>query len=277
MDPMTRRPARTGGPVRARRRRTRSFRIVVVVLVGAFFLLPLYAMAEFTTRPQGSAPGISLAAWDEILRYPDLLSGIGTSVQLAIITAVATMGLLAPTLIWVRLRLPRLQRVLEAISLLPLTIPAIVLVVGLAPVYLWVTYLLGNSPLTLAFAYLILAMPYTFRAIDAGLGAIDVVTLAEAARSLGGRWSTVIVRVIMPNITGALLNAAMLAVALVIGEFTIASLLSFQTLQTEIFTLGRLNAPVSVAVALLSLMISFALLFLITFIGARRRPSQEVS
>ena len=38
--------------------------------------------------------------------------------------------LLVPTMIWVRLRVPRLRRLVEFICLLPLTIPAIVLVVG---------------------------------------------------------------------------------------------------------------------------------------------------
>ena len=73
-------------------------------------------------------------------------------------------------MIWVRLRLPRMRRVVEYICLLPLTIPALVLVVGLAPIYLWVTYFFGDSPLTLAFAYVILVLPYAYRAIDSGLG-----------------------------------------------------------------------------------------------------------
>ena len=55
--------------------------------------------------------------------------------------------LLVPTMTWVRLRLPGLRRTVEFICLLPLTIPAIVLVVGLAPVYAWVTYFLGGSSL----------------------------------------------------------------------------------------------------------------------------------
>ena len=33
----------------------------------------------------------------------------------------------------------------DSICLLPLTVPAIVLVVGLTPVYAWVTYLLGEG------------------------------------------------------------------------------------------------------------------------------------
>src|SRR5665648_763977 len=73
----------------------------------------------------------------------------------------------------------------EFLCLLPLTIPALVIVVGLRNVYLWVTYFLGESALTLTFVYVVLVLPFAYRAIDAALSAIDLQTLAEAARSLG--------------------------------------------------------------------------------------------
>jgi putative spermidine/putrescine transport system permease protein len=257
-------------PIRLNRRHERmmsTFRWTVLSVLGVFFLVPLYSMAEFTFHASNGA----LTAWRQIAAYPDLVSGLIVSLELAAVTAIVTIVLLVPSMIWVRLRLPRLQRTIEFLCLLPLAIPAIVLVVGLAPVYLWVTYLLGNSPITLVFAYVILTMPYAFRSIDAGLMSVDLKTLSEAARSLGARWPTVMMRAIAPNLTGAILNAVLLAVALVIGEFTIASLLNFQTLQTQIFAIGRVNAPVSVATALGSLALSFVLLFLISLAGIRSR------
>ena len=153
--------------------------------------------------------------------------------------------LLVPTVIWVRLRLPRLRRTVEFICLLPLTIPAIVLVVGLAPVYAWVTYLISGSSLMLTFAYTVLALPYAYRSIDAGLSAIDVRTLSEAARSLGAGWGAVMWRVVLPNIRSAVLSAAFLTVALVLGEFTIASLLNRDNVQVAINLLGKSSATSS--------------------------------
>ena len=58
-------------------------------------------------------------------------------------------------------------------------------------------------------------------------------TLSEAARSLGAGWPTVMLRVIVPNIAPAILNAALLSVALVLGEYTIAQLLNYKNLQVE--------------------------------------------
>src|SRR5206468_13025657 len=70
--------------------------------------------------------------------------------------------------------------------------------------------------------------PYTTlfrsRALDAGLSAIDLKTLSEAARSLGAGWRTVMLRIVVPNMSTAILNASLLSVALVFGEFTFANL-----------------------------------------------------
>jgi putative spermidine/putrescine transport system permease protein len=252
---------------------------VVLVLLGAFFLVPVGAMLEFSTRGVGQGAPRTLAAWQSIVTYPDLTAAILASLELAAITCVVMLVLLVPTMVWVRLRLPRMGRVIEFLCLLPLTIPAIVLVVGLAPVYLWVSYYLGDSILTLTFAYVVLVLPYAYRALDAGLSGLDVKTLSEAARSLGAGYLSVMLRVIVPNMSGALLNAALLSVALVLGEFTIANLLNYVNLQVAINMLGRANAGVSIAVAVASLLFAFVLLLVLSFVGrprSGRAPREEV-
>ena len=134
------------------------------------------------------------------------------------------------------------------------------LVVGLAPVYVWVSNLFGDSPLTLSFAYLVLVLPYAYRTLYTGLSAIDVKTLSEAARSLGAGWPAVMWRIIVPNMSVALLNACLLSVAVVLGEYTIANLLNYVNVQVAIQLLGRANAGVSIAVAVASLLFAFLLL-----------------
>lgn len=256
---------------RTRRRRQTAFRWTVLGLLGAFFLVPLVAMADFSTR---SAQGRTGQAWTALVEDRTLTQAISVSLQLALLTVVLMLVLLVPTMVWVRLRLPRLSRLVEFLCLLPLTIPAIVIVVGIAPVYAWVNYLIGDSALTLTFAYVVLVLPYAYRALDAGLSAIDVTTLSEAARSLGAGWGTVMARVVLPNLSGAVLSASFLAVALVLGEFTFASLLSFENLQVVINLLGKRNAAVSVAASLAALLFAFALLVVMSFVGRRRRSGR---
>jgi putative spermidine/putrescine transport system permease protein len=251
----------------------RLLRVAVLVVTGVYLLLPLVAMLDFSTQAGGGRR--SLEAWRDIGSSRDLLGAISVSLQLAVLTVLGTLVLLVPTVVWVHLRVPRMRHTVEFLCLLPLTIPAIVLVVGLAPVYAWVNYFLGGSSLTLTFAYAILVLPYAYRAIDAGLSAIDVRTLAEAARSLGASWATVMWRVVLPNIRSAVLSAAFLAVALVLGEFTIASLLNRTNLQVAINFLGKSSATMSVAVSLAALLLAFVLLLLLSLVGDRRKTAKE--
>ena len=59
-----------------------------------------------------------------MFRDEDLRSSIIASLLLALFTVVLMVVLLVPTMIWVRLRVPRAERLIEFLCLLPLTIPA---------------------------------------------------------------------------------------------------------------------------------------------------------
>ena len=249
-------------------------RVVALLAFGAFFLLPLLSMVDFSTRVIGTNSR-TLQAWENLFTDETVRSSIVTSLLLAACTVVLMLVLLTPTMIWVRLRVPAATRLIEFLCLLPLTVPPLVIVVGIANVYAWVSYLLGDSALTLTFAYVVLVLPYSYRSIDAALAAIDVTTLAEAARSLGAGYGTVIVRVVLPNIWSGVLSAAFVSVALVLGEFTFASLLNFNTLPTVLNLLGKSDAPTSVAGSLGALVFASVLLLLIGFVGRRHRSSKE--
>jgi putative spermidine/putrescine transport system permease protein len=259
-----------------RRRKLNLFRYVVFTLFGLFFALPLLAMARFSL--EGAKLGTwSLTAWRDITSFqssgvPPLVSSIEITLELAVITCVIVLALLVPTMIWIRLRVQWLARTMEVLCLLPLTIPAIVLVVGLGPIYNRIQHY-SVSSLQLFWIYVVLALPYAYRALASGLSAIDVTTLSEAARNLGASWFTVIVRVIAPNMRDAILNALLLTSALVLGEFTIAYLLLYNNLQEELFSISRNtpNAGVIFSTSFAALMFAFVLLLILSYAGRRRR------
>jgi putative spermidine/putrescine transport system permease protein len=259
-----------------RRRRLNVFRYIVFTVFGLFFAVPLLAMARFSL--EGAKLGTwSLTAWREIASFqnsgiPPLISSIEITLELALITCVIILVLLVPTMIWIRLRVQWLARTMEILCLLPLTIPAIVLVVGLGPIYNRIQHY-SLSSLMLFWIYVILALPYAYRALAAGINAIDVTTLSEAARSLGANWFTVIARVIAPNMRQAILNALLLTSALVLGEFTIAYLLLYNNLQEELYSISRTtpNAGVIFSTSFAALLFGFVLLLILSFVGRRRR------
>jgi putative spermidine/putrescine transport system permease protein len=268
-------PARRPRGMQAgRRRRLNAFRYAVFTVFGLFFLLPLLALLRFSL--EGNTLGTwSIAAWKQIVSYqgpPPLLSAVEITLELGVLTSVVTLALLVPTMIWIRLRVQWISRAFEFLCTLPLTIPAIVLVVGLAPVYNRIRHY-ELSALMLFWAYVILALPFAYRALSAGLNSMDVKTLAEAARSLGARWFTVMFRVIAPNMWQAILNALLLSAALALGEFTIAYTLLYTNLQVELFSISRNtpNASVIFSTSLAALIFAFILLLIVSYAGRRRR------
>lgn len=257
---------------------SRTFKVVRTLLLlvfAAYFLLPLLAMLDFSTRAKGDATGRTLDAWRNLVTDEMLRESIVASVLLALLTVALMVALLVPTMVWVRLRVPNLNRLVEFLCLLPLTIPALVIVVGIANIYSWVSYLLGDSPLTLTFAYVVLVLPYAYRAIDASLGAIDLKTLSEATRSLGGNWFTVIVRVVLPNIVPGVMSAAFVAIALVLGEFTFASLLNFNTMPVVLAQIYKYDASTSVAGSLASILVISLALMVLSYLGRDRRKGRH--
>jgi putative spermidine/putrescine transport system permease protein len=250
----------------------KTFRAVMIAVFGVFFLFPLYAMADFSTRNLLGG-GRTLHAWRNLVQDDALYSAIIVSLLLAVFTVVLMLVILVPTMIWVRLRAPWAKGLVEFLCLLPLTIPALVIVVGLRNVYLWVTYLLGESALTLTFVYVVVVLPFAYRALDGALSSIDLRTLSEAARSLGAGWATTITRVVVPNIWQGILSAAFISIAVVLGEYTIASLSGYQTLQVQIVAIGKSDGPTSVAASLAVLLFGFALLLALSLFAKRgRRP-----
>lgn len=248
---------------------------VILAGVGLIFAIPIISMLEFTLR--GADGGHSVEHWLALFdprnakSYAPIWVGLGNSLVLSIGTVAIVLLLLAPTMVLIALRFPKLRRPFEFLCLLPLSIPAIVLVVGLAPVYLVIGRTIGTGIWPLSLAYGVTVLPYAYRSIQASIDAVDIGTLAEAARSLGAGWGTVLLRVLGPNLRTGILAACLLSVAVVLGEFTIASLLNRQNLQTALVVVNKQDPYVAVILSLLALAFAFVLLLVIDRGAVARR------
>ena len=202
-------------------------------------------------------------AWNYLPGQPDLTIAILRSLITAAIVMFLILVLIVPTVVWVHLKLPKLKRMIELICLIPLAIPAIVIVVGIAPLYRWISIHITESPISLSLVYSMLILPYTYRSLSAALDASDIHTLAEAARTLGASTTRMMAGVIMPTLRTGILNGSFIAIALVLGEFTISNLLNYKTFQVVIAQIGRTNGNVAVAVSLASILFVLVLLLIV--------------
>jgi putative spermidine/putrescine transport system permease protein len=194
-----------------------------------YFLLPLVGMAEFSLKMRRGE--YSVDAYRAVFADQRFWDTFGYSLALSAATIVMGVVLVVPTAYWVRLKLPQARPYIEFITLMPLVIPAIVVVFGYIRLYntssvLPLTGSAIGTDFLLTMGYTTLALPYMYRAVDTGLRTIDVATLTEAAQSLGAGWITILTRIILPNVMVAVLSGAFLTLAIVMGEFTMAALLN---------------------------------------------------
>jgi putative spermidine/putrescine transport system permease protein len=249
---------------------------IALVIGTLYFVVPLIGTFEFSLRLKRGE--YSFEAYRIVFGDANFQASFTYSVVLALITIVIGTLLVVPTAYWVQLRLPRLRPVIEFITLLPLVIPAIVLVFGYLRMYNTSSYLpltdsARGTDMLLAFGYVTLALPYMYRAVDTGLRAIDVRTLTEAAESLGAGWPTILFRVIFPNIRSAILSGAFITFAIVIGEFTFAALLNRPAFGPYLQLIGANRAYEPAALAIIAFIVTWACMGLIQVVGGGPRRS----
>lgn len=257
-------------------KRSRFLAWVALAVGVVYFIVPLISTVEFSMRMVRGQ--YTFKAYAVVLADPRFQSTFLYSTVMALATILVGVLIVVPTVYFVQLRLPRLRPVVEFITLIPLVIPAIVLVFGYLQLYnsssvLPMTASADTTNLLLLFAYVALALPYMFRAVDTGMRAIDVRTLTEAAESLGAGVATIIFRVILPNVRVAILSGAFLTFAVVIGEFTVASLLDRPVFGVYLQLMGANRAYEPSALAIIAFAVTWAAMALMQIFGRDRRAA----
>lgn len=245
-------PAVTG------RRWTSPLKWAFLIVVALYFVVPMLAMARFAFQnvptalltPEKLLTGWSASGLWTAVTDPGILAAARTSLLLVVFAIALNLALLVPLAIITEVRSPQLRPVITALTLLPWVIPPIALVVGVAATFRAAAPWFLASVFSLVPFYALWAMPFTYRALDAGLQAINARTLFEAARSMGASLGTVIFRVLLPNMRASMVAASGLTAAMVLGEFAFASLLLKTTLPTEMVNYQRSDPRGGLALAL---------------------------
>jgi len=265
---------------------------VVLTVAGIYFVGPLIATIRFTVTKPGS--GVSLSAYGHIFARPatgqiDFVTALQYSLEISLITMALSLALMLPTQLLLHLRLPRWRGPVEVVTLLPLVIPPVALVVGVENGFTWVgegergplddavTWIRDpHHPLVLSLLYVILALPFVYRTLDAGIRAVDIRILVEAARNLGAGWGSTLLRVLMPCLRTAIINAAFLCFALVMGEYTIGSILNYtKPFPVWLAQLPTTDGQVQAAVSVFGLVFVEALLVVVSALNWRRSAEKR--
>lgn len=251
---------------------------LIAVLSAGYFLIPLYATFQFSLQMVRGE--WSLAAYRSVFSSDVFVSTLSYSVVASLSAIVIGAALVVPTVYWVRLRLPRLRPVVEFLSLLPLIIPPVVLVFGYIRLFgsnsvLPLTVSDQGTNMLLVVGYVVLSLPYMFRAVDNGMAVIDIATLTEAAESLGASRLRTILSVIFPNLRSAIVSGAFLTFSISLGEFVLASLLNRPAFGPYLVQMGQDRAYEPAALAVMTFGLTWACMALMQ-IFAMRKPGSRL-
>ncbi len=225
--------------------------------------------------------------WDglwEILTSERILKSLQLSFSAALIAALVNVifGLL---LAWclVRYSFPG-KRIVDALVDLPFALPTAVAGIALTSLYAptgWIGQYLeplgiqvAYTPIGITLALIFIGLPFVVRTVQPVLSDIES-ELEEAASALGAnRWQT-ITKVILPILFPALLTGFALAFARGVGEYgSVIFIAGNQPYKTEIAPLmiiSRLEEydyAGATTIAVVMLVLSFAILFLINLVQA---------
>jgi putative spermidine/putrescine transport system permease protein len=249
-----------------------------LLLAAAYFLLPLFGTLVFSLKSDQTNKCCVLENYSAVIHNGDFWHTLKISFLLALETIVISLILFVPTVYWVHLKVPRLRPVIAFLALIPFVVPPIVMVVGLLHVYKGSPDWFYAKPWGfLAAAYVILAFPYMYFALDAGFRSIDVHTLTEASQSLGASWPTTLIKVILPNIRAAALAGSFLALAIVMGEFTIANLAQFHTFPIFLQYVNETKAYEAASLTLLSFGITWVAMLSLLAVGRKRGGTTQLT
>lgn len=245
-----------------------------IPVLAIVFLIPIIGMVAFTFR--SISGGITLDHWQALTTTTNsflvtiLQEGFFNSLILVVITLLIEYIIVIPAIILIDIRFPRMRRLMAVGMLLPMAVPAVILVVGFAPVFSFIASVIGTNTWSLALSYGVLTMPLVYTTVLADLRGLNALTLVQAAQSLGASWLRTLIAVLLPSLRRSLLSSGLITTAIVFGEFTVASLLNRNTLQTALVAVGKTDVYLSVIVTFITLILTFCALFACSRIGRKQ-------
>lgn len=235
------------------------------VLAILFLFLPIVIAIIFSFNdPAGrfnfTWQGFTLDHWLNPFSDPDLAKSMTTSIELAVVSTIASTGL--GTLLAIALVRHRFRGrgTADFFVFLPMATPEVVL--GASLLALFLVAGLNTGFLTLFIAHTMFSLSYVVVTVKARLEGMDP-HIEEAARDLGASEWTAFWRVTLPTIAPGVVSAAVLASALSIDDYVVTSFNAGQTTTFPLFIFGATRQGVPPEVNVLATMLLIAILVLL--------------
>ncbi|MEA4896734.1 ABC transporter permease [Bacillota bacterium Meth-B3] len=244
--------------------------LLMVYLFAPFIITGLYSVASKwsnTVLPEG----YTATYYREMFTSARFWMAVGRSVFISVLGVALAIAVMTPLVFAIAAFSPKLERAMKVLTLLPYAIPGVISAAALLQAY-------GGTAmpmvLVLAGAYFVLIMPLVYSGVSNAMYAMDIVSVTEAARTLGASTLTTFLRIIVPGIAPGILVSTLLSFSTLFGEFVVVNLLiggSFETVQIYLYLIMKQTGHLSSAVVVIYVFIMTVICALIIALTGGKR------
>ncbi len=239
---------------------------ILLVLILLFFYLPILYMIIFSfnsTKSLTVFTGFSLTWYEHMLASHDMMEALYTTFSVAVLaTLISTVvGTLAAIGLSASRRI--IRQIMEQIDNLPIMNPDIVTAIGL--MLLFITFRVQKGYLTMLLAHIAFCIPYVILTEMPKIRSLNP-NLADAAMDLGATPTQALTRVILPQITPAVISGALIAFTMSIDDFVISYFVTgrgVKNLSIMVYTMSKRVNPSINAISTLVVVIITIILVII--------------
>lgn len=238
-------------------RRGRMLSRVWMVVVFGFMYVPIAVLIAFSfneSKSRSQWAGFSLKWYQNLFHNEMILKSLGVSLAVALVSAVVATGLGTLAAIGIEGMSRKARGAVMTLSYVPVVNPEIVTGVSTMLLFVvcngklseWLTALLGHEVRigfgigTLLITHVTFCLPYVLFNVSPKLRQMDV-RMYEAALDLGCNPTQAFFKVVLPEITPAILSAFLICLTYSIDDFIISYFNSgtVQTLPIAIYSMTK--------------------------------------
>lgn len=240
---------------------------LVIVLFTIYLVLPLAVTLIYSLVQDWSTSwiprGFTLHNYAGIFADGDFWASLFRTLLISLLPILLTTGILLLIMFVVTLYVPKLEKVVQTLCMLPYALQGVILSIGVISIYTGTGTILSNRMLMLLGAYCIMILPYIYQGIRNNLYGISASMLIEAAQMLGAGKMYSYWHIIVPNIIPGITVSMLLSLSIIFGDFVLANNIagnSYKNIQVYLQQLMTTSSGQSSAVVV----ILFSFIFLIT-------------
>ena len=265
------------------KKRKRPFGKILMVLIIAFFYLPILYMIVFSFNDGKSLTnftGFSLRWYQHMLETGGMLEALYTTFSIALLAALISTVAGTFSAIGLSKSKKLVRDLMEQVDNLPMMNPDIVTAIGF--MLLFITFRVNKGYMTMLLAHIAFCIPYVILSVMPKIRSLDP-DLADAAMDLGATPWQALIKVIIPQIMPGIVSGALIAFTMSVDDFIISYFVTgggVKNLSIMVYTMSRrINPSINAASTLMILIITIVLVTInvVPMFAAKKQKKEEGS